>query len=215
MSIRVAIIEDQKEIRTSLEILINGSSGYNCIRTFETAEEAIINIPNLQINVVLVDIHLPGMAGTECVRQLKPLCTQTQFIMCTSFEDSENIFKALKAGANGYLTKTTSPIKILEAISDVYNGGSPMSSEIARKVVNAFHKDYSQEKSHEILSKREMEILTYLSKGLRYKDVADKTFVSIDTVRTHVRNIYEKLQVNSRTEAINKVFNHSLSSDIK
>jgi DNA-binding NarL/FixJ family response regulator len=206
-SVKVAIVEDQKEIREMLAVLIRGSEGFECIGTYENAEDAITGIPSIKPDVVLVDIHLPKGSGIDCVSNLKLLCDGTQYIMCTSLEDVETIFKALKAGANGYIVKSTPPAKLLEAISDVYNGGSPMSSQIARKVVGSFQE--SSERANnamESLSKREQEILNLLSKGFRYKEIAQKLFVSIETVRTHIRNIYEKLQVNSRTEALNKVF---------
>jgi DNA-binding NarL/FixJ family response regulator len=206
MSITVSIVEDQKEIREMLAILVNGSEGFICLKTFENAEDAIIDIPRLAPDVVLVDIHLPRQSGIECVLKLKPLCSKTQFLMCTSLEDTDTVFNALKAGANGYITKSTPPAKLLEAIQDVYQGGSPMSGQIARKVVGSFQKVNNTDIQLEALSKREQEILTLLSKGLRYKEIADKLFVSVETVRTHIRNIYEKLQVNSRTEALNKVF---------
>ncbi|MDP2387523.1 MAG: response regulator transcription factor [Bacteroidota bacterium] len=207
MSIKISIIEDQKEIREMLSILVKGSEGFLFLDAFENAEDAIATIPNRKPDVVLVDIHLPQQSGIDCVLKLKQNCPEIQFIMCTSLEDSETIFAALKAGANGYITKSTSPAKLLEAIIDVYNGGSPMSAQIARKVVGAFQQTHSTNKAIlETLSKREQEILTLLSKGFRYKEIADKLFLSIETVRTHVRNIYEKLQVNSRTDAINKAF---------
>jgi len=205
MKIQVGIVEDEKQIREGLAILINGSQNFSCLHTFETAEEAIKNIPSLNLNVVLMDIRLPGKTGIECIAKLKPLCPQIQFIMCTSLEDIETVFRALKAGATGYLTKTTQPSKLLNAIADVYNGGSPMSSLIARKVISSFQ---AIEKNTELekLSQREQEIVQLLSNGLRYKEIAGKLFLSTETVRTHIRNIYEKLQVNSRTDALNKVF---------
>jgi DNA-binding NarL/FixJ family response regulator len=207
MPINVAIIEDQKEIREMQAILINGSEGFVCIHTFENAEDAIVGIPLINPDVVLVDVHLPRQSGVDCVLKLKPLCPKVHFMMCTSLEDTDTIFNALKAGASGYITKSTPPAKLLEAIADVYNGGSPMSSQIARKVVGSFQKtEDAPNKNLQLLSVREQEILALLSKGLRYKEIADKLFVSIETVRTHIRNIYEKLQVNSRTDALNKVF---------
>lgn len=190
-----------------LEVLINGSEGFYCQQSFENAEDAIANIPALTPDVVLVDVHLPHQSGIDCVTKLKPVCPKTQFMMCTSLEDTETIFNALKAGANGYITKSTPPAKLLEAIIEVYKGGSPMSSQIARKVVGSFQQDIAPSNKHlEALTKREKEILTLLSKGLRYKEIADQLFVSTETVRTHIRNIYEKLQVNSRTDALNKAF---------
>lgn len=205
MNITVAIVEDQLEIRESLRLLINGSFNLECVGAFSTAEDAIAELPNLNPKVVLVDIHLPGSNGIQCVGVLKQKMPNTNFVMCTSLEDSDTIFDALKAGASGYLSKTSSPVKILEAISEVHLGGSPMSASIARKVVSSFQLQTNKIKDYE-LTKREEEILDLLSKGFRYKELADQLFVSLDTIRSHVRHIYEKLQVNSRTDAINKVY---------
>ncbi len=175
------------------------------MHTFENAEVALAKIPTLNLDVVLTDIHLPDKSGIECVAELKALCPSTQFLMCTSVEDTESVFKALKAGAMGYLTKTTQPSKLLDAIAEIHKGGSPMSGHIARKVISSFQ---ITEKNAELekLSQREQEIITLLSKGFRYKEIADKIFVSTETVRTHIRNIYQKLQVNSSIEALNKTF---------
>lgn len=208
-AIRVVVIEDQLQTRQMLSILINGNEGFECVAAFEHAEEALTNIPNLDIDVALVDIHLPGgMSGIECVGKLKALCADVAFIMCTSLDDSENIFLALQAGATGYITKSTPPAKILEAITDAHIGGAPMSSQIARKVIGHFFTADKVKKNVELekLSPREQEILNYLSKGYRYKEIAGMLFVSIETVRKHIHNIYDKLQVNSRTDALNKVF---------
>jgi DNA-binding NarL/FixJ family response regulator len=206
MKIRVGIIEDEKHIRESLTILINGSEGFSCENTFESAEDAIREIPGLKLDVVLVDIHLSGESGIDCITRIKPVCAGTQFLMCTSYEDTLSIFNALKAGAAGYITKTTPPSKLLDSILDVHNGGSPMSSHIARKIVQSFQSEKLPNAELQKLSVREQEILDSLSKGLRYKEIADKLFISTETVRKHIRNIYEKLQVNSRIEALNKVF---------
>lgn len=206
MAIRVAIIEDEKEIRENLHLLISKSEGFVCENVFSNAEDALRALPNLDIDVALVDIHLPGKSGIECIKGLKPLCPNIHFLICTSFEDPENVFNALKAGATGYITKTLQPHKLLDAIADIHQGGSPMNSHIARMVVNHFNQD-SQNKELEKLSQREQEILSALSKGYRYKEIADKYFISTETVRTHIRNIYSKLQVTSRTEALNKVYN--------
>ena len=205
MVIKVGIIEDEKEIRENLKKLINGSEGFICTHIYSNAEDAIKNIPGADLDVVLTDINLPAKSGIDCVVELKPKCPKTHFLICTSFEDTETVFKALKAGATGYLIKTTQPSKLLDAIVEVYNGGSPMSSHIARKVVMSF-KETEINPELEKLSTREKEILSYLSKGLRYKEIADKIFLSTETVRTHIRNIYNKLQVNTRTDALNKVY---------
>jgi DNA-binding NarL/FixJ family response regulator len=206
MKIRVGIIEDEKHIRESLSILINGSVGFSCENTFESADDAIREIPELKLDVVLVDIHLSGKTGIDCVTAIKPICSDTQFLMCTSYEDTTSIFNALKAGASGYITKTTPPSKLLEAITDVHQGGSPMSSHIARKIVQSFQPEERPNVELQKLSTREQQILDNLSKGLRYKEIAGNLFISSETVRKHIRNIYEKLQVNSRIEALNKVF---------
>ncbi|MCC6447835.1 MAG: response regulator transcription factor [Chitinophagaceae bacterium] len=205
MKLKIGIVEDEKQIRENISVFINGSEGFVCEYAFADAETAIERIPSLSLDVVLMDIHLPGKSGIECVSILKPLCHATQFVMFTSFEDTESVFSALKVGATGYMTKTTQASKILDALLEVHKGGSPMSSHIARKIVSSFH---SVEKNVELekLSVRESEILNLLSKGLRYKEIANELFLSTETVRTHIRNIYEKLQVNSRTDALNKVF---------
>jgi DNA-binding NarL/FixJ family response regulator len=205
MNIRVAIVEDVEHIRKGLASLLNGSEGFRCDEQYTSGEDALRNIPLTKPDVVLMDIHMPGMSGVECVRQLKAQCPHIQFVMSTVYEDNENIFQSLKAGATGYLLKKTQPSQILEAISDVYHGGSPMSWQIARKVINSFYPD-KKTIPDASLSIREKEILELLGKGLRYKEIAASLFISMDTVRTHVRNIYEKLQVHSRTEALNKLF---------
>ncbi len=202
--IQVAIVEDIREIKEGLELLIDSSEGFRCIKTYSNAEEAMADLPQINPDVVLMDINLPGINGIEAVRSLKPKIPATQFIMSTVYEDDENIFESLKAGASGYLLKKTAPSKILESITEVYNGGSPMSSQIARKVIGSFQQKNSIEDSS-ILTQREKEILKLLARGLRYKEIAAELTISIDTVRTHTRHIYEKLQVQSRIEAINKV----------
>jgi DNA-binding NarL/FixJ family response regulator len=205
MAIKVGIIEDEKEIRENLVALIKSSEGFECEHVFSNAEDAIKALPSAGLDVVLTDINLPGKNGIECIIEAKPKCKTTQFLICTSFEDSDTVFRALKAGATGYLIKTIQPSKLLDAIVEVSHGGSPMSSHIARKVVMSFN-SVEVNPEFEKLSAREKEILDLLSKGLRYKEIADKIFLSTETVRTHIRNIYEKLQVNSRTEALNKIY---------
>lgn len=203
--ISVIIVEDIKEIREGLKLLIDESDGFSCRDAFSTGEEALIEIPKIKPDVVLMDIHLPGINGIECVKQLRPITEKTLFIMSTVYEDDINIFESLKAGASGYLLKKTSPIKILEAITEVVNGGSPMSGQIARKVIASFQKKDGIDAS-DILTNKEKEILKALAKGLRYKEIAADMKISIETVRSHARNIYEKLQVQSRTEALNKIY---------
>ena len=205
MKINVAIVEDIKDIREGLVYLVKASDGFNCTASFSNAEDALTGLPDSDVDVVLMDINLPGKSGIECVLELKQQRKDIQIIMLTIFEDEENIFKSLQAGASGYILKKTSAAQLLEAVKDVYNGGSPMSSQIARKVVAAFQKSSDEINSEENLSSRETEILSYLSKGYRYKEIAERLFISIETVRTHIRNIYDKLQVHSRTEALLKV----------
>jgi len=203
--IAVAIVEDIKEIREGLRLLIDNSNDFLCKEVYASAEDALKGLPQSQPDVVLMDINLPGMNGIDCIRQLKQQCVNTQFIMSTVYEDDENIFESLKAGATGYLLKKTEPAKILEAIKEVYAGGSPMSTQIARKVIASFQPKPGIDDT-EILTPKEKEILKELSKGLRYKEIAFEMHISIETVRSHVRRIYEKLQVQSRTEALNKIY---------
>jgi DNA-binding NarL/FixJ family response regulator len=203
--IKVAIVEDIKDIREGLQLLIDSNEGFSCTNTYSTAEDALLHLPNILPDVVLMDIHLPGISGIEAVKKLKVQFPSVQFIMSTIYEDDENIFESLKSGATGYLLKKTSPDKILEAIKEVYNGGSPISAQIARKVIASFQKKDPIDERNE-LTPKEKEILKALAKGLRYKEIADEMQISMDTVRTHVRHIYEKLQVQSRMEAINKIY---------
>lgn len=186
-------------------MLIDGSEGFVCAETFANGEEAVKKLPAICPDVALMDINLPGINGIEAVRKLKAQCSNTQFIMSTVYEDDESIFESLKAGASGYLLKKTAPSKILDSITEVYNGGSPMSSQIARKVIASFQQKKQSIDDAEILTQREKEILKSLAKGLRYKEIAGELNIGLETVRTHTRNIYEKLQVQSRTEAINKI----------
>lgn len=203
--INVVIVEDTDVIRESLSILIQGTSGFNLTGIFSSAEEALIQIPLHCPDVVLMDIGLPGISGIECIKQLFGKCPEVQFLINTIFEDDDNVFEALKAGATGYILKNTKPAQLMEAITDLHNGGAPMSPQIARKVINAMHVNkVSNEMS--LLSSREIEVLQLLSKGFRYKEIADQLNISHGTVRTHIRNIYEKLQVQSRTDALNKVY---------
>jgi DNA-binding NarL/FixJ family response regulator len=204
----VAIVEDKDDIRNSLQMLINSSSQCGCEHVYADAESALEEIPYREPDVVLMDIQLPGMSGIECIRQIKGINGKIQFMMMTVYEDTENIFKSLEAGASGYLLKNTSPKKILEAITELYEGGSPMSGEIARKVVSSFSKVQTSGKADDETKKltpREFEIVELLSKGFLYKEIADQLNITVGTVKQHIHNTYEKLQVNNRTEAINKV----------
>lgn len=204
--IKVVIIEDDKEMREGLESIVRFHPALECLATYPSAEEALEHISSGIPDIILMDIHLPGISGIECVRKLKPLLASAQFMMCTVYEDNENVFDSLCAGATGYLLKNSPPGMITDAIIDLYHGGSPMSSVIARKVINAFQPVPEQGTEMEKLTKREREMLDLLAKGYRYKEIADQLFISFETVRTHIHNIYEKLQVQSRTEALNKAF---------
>ncbi len=205
MIIKVAVVEDDRDTREMMVLLIEQTLGLQHVGHFDNAEDAIRRLPSLEPDVVLMDIHLPGITGIECVRNLKPLLPRTEFIMCTLLEEAETIYDALRSGASGYLSKSTAPLKMIEAIKDAKNGGSPMSSEIARKVVGFFHAEERKSSELDKLTPREQEILGHLTKGYRYKEIAGILFISVETVRKHIRNIYEKLQVGSRTDAINKI----------
>lgn len=202
--IKIMIVEDQEDVREGLRILINGSDGYRCIAACRTAEDALEKIHNETPDVVLMDIHLPGMQGTECVVHIKNLMPAVQVMMLTVFENSDEIFRSLEAGATGYLLKKTPPAKLLESIHDLVNGGSPMSCEIARKVVQAFHHSTQTRFADANLTAREEEILTYLAKGFLYKEIASALFINIETVRSHIHKIYHKLHVRTRSELLLK-----------
>ncbi len=206
-TIRIAVVEDDKTVREGLQMLLNGSPGFSCVATYGNGEDAVADLPAVLPDVVLMDINLPGISGIECILALKEQKVPIQFIMLTVFEDSDDIFHSLSAGASGYLLKQTPPVKLLEAIQDVYRGGSPMSGEIARKVVQSFQHPLPDYAAANGLTKREDEILGYLVKGYFYKEIAGELFISVETVRTHIRNIYEKLQVRTRSEAILKYLN--------
>jgi DNA-binding NarL/FixJ family response regulator len=207
--ISVCIVDDNKELRNALEEIISMSDGYKCTGTIGTAEDALIQLPILRPDVVLMDINLgTEVNGIDCVRILKPRITGTNFMMCTVYEENEKIFEALSAGASGYILKKTDPSRMLEAIRELYEGGAPMSSEIARKVVAAFQQKNTITSDAELddLSPREKEILEFLSKGLMYKEIAAQLYLSPETVRKHVYHVYEKLHVNNRVAAVNKFF---------
>ena len=203
-TIKVIIVEDDQAVREGLQILINGSKGYNCVAACSSAEEALKIIPQHMPQVVLMDINLPGMNGIECVVCIKGTHPEIQVMMLTVFDNTDEIFKSLAAGATGYLLKKTPPAKLLEAISELVNGGSPMSGEIARKVVQTFLKPVLYQYPEANLTPREEEILSYLAKGYLYKEIANTLFINIETVRTHIHKIYQKLQVRTRTEVLLK-----------
>jgi len=196
--IKVSIVEDNRKIRESLAVLLNGS-GFSCVSSHDSAEEACKQIPIKAPDVALVDINLPGMSGIACARKLRGVLPHLKIVMHTVYEDTEKIFDSLRAGANGYLLKRTPPAKLLECLSDAHKGYAPMSPEIARMVVDSFHSDAANQVQQ--LTDREQEVLSLLTKGYRNKEIADLLKVGLDTVRAHLRNIYEKLHVNCRTEA--------------
>lgn len=204
MPINVSIVEDSDTLRVTLGRVINRAEGFRCVSQYPSAEAALEGLPNDKPEVVLMDINLPGINGVECVRKLKQLLPQTQVIMLTAYEDTENIFNSLAAGAAGYLLKRTKTAELLEGIQDVLKGGSPMTAHIARKVVQSFQQSAASSQPTENLSPREQEVLDCLSQGFLYKEIAEKLGISYETVHTYIRRIYEKLQVRTRTEAVAK-----------
>lgn len=210
--IRVCVVDDNQDLRNALEEILSMSPGYKCIGVLRNAEEALVKLPLLKPDVVLMDINLGSVeSGIDCVKELKPKIPQTNFMMCTVYEENEKIFEALSAGASGYILKKTAPAKMLDAIRELYEGGAPMSSQIARKVVAVFQgkntvENPEREKADALLSNREKEILELLSKGLMYKEIAEELYIGQETVRKHVYHIYEKLHVNNRLEAVNKYY---------
>jgi DNA-binding NarL/FixJ family response regulator len=202
--ISVSIIDDEKELRESITTFINGSPGFRCVSAYGSANIALQRLPIDLPDVVLMDINMPGMNGIECVERLKAVMPNIQIVMLTVYEDTDQIFRALAAGATGYLLKRLSPPKLLQAIREVHAGGSPMSNSIARKVVASFQKAKKTNEKQPHLSPREQSVLDCLAKGLTYKQIADQLEISIDTIRTHLRRVYEKLHVQSRTEAVAK-----------
>ena len=205
MSITIAIVEDLDVVRNGLKDFISLNTDFIVISTFKTGEEALIELPQITPDIVIMDINLPGMNGIECIRQVKSKSPKTQFMMFTVYENDEKVFEALKAGASGYLLKNTGLLQIAESLKELHEGGSPMSANIARKLVNVFRNDKSNEAAHiDVLSTRENEILQLLAKGLLYKEIAERLQITTGTVRQHIHKMYEKLHVQNRTEAINK-----------
>ena len=202
--ISVSIVDDETSLRQSIATFIDGSPGFRCVSAYGNAEAALQGLPADRPDVVLMDIHMAGMNGIECVQRLKALRPELQILMLTVYEDTDQIFKALAAGASGYLLKRVPPSKLLEAIGEVQAGGSPMSSSIARKVVASFQKADPATDKDALLSPREQMVLDCLSKGLTYKQISDQMGISVTTIRTYLRRIYEKLHVRSRSEAIAK-----------
>jgi DNA-binding NarL/FixJ family response regulator len=204
--IHVAIVEDDNEIRESMKELLSTTDDLYCVAVYYRAEDLIKQFKTLNVDVVIMDITLPGMSGIQCVSQLKPQRPEVQFLMCTSHEEPEKTFDSLCAGATGYLVKNSPPGQLFDAVRDIYKGGSPMSYQIARLVVNSFPDKSRNAGLLESFTTREQEILHALAKGYQYKEIADQLLISIETVRTYLRKIYYKLQVHSKVEALNKVF---------
>jgi len=209
--VSLVILEDDESIRNYLTALIAGSGMFNLAATFASAEEAIAffekGLAN-EVEIVLTDIQLPGKSGIDFIAWLKPLRPDVQFMVLSVYDDADRVFKALKAGASGYVLKNTPATKLIESLQDLQRGGSPMSSQIARKVVTTFQNDFTYVDPRASLSAREKEVLELLSKGFSYKEIAAQLFISIETVRTHIRNIYEKLHAGNRAEALRKAGLH-------
>ncbi len=208
----VAIVEDNNVMRNSFRQWIDAAPGFRCVFACATAEEALAEIPRLKPDVVLMDVHLPGESGIACTAQLKEKLPGVQIIIVTVYRDHELIFQALQAGACGYLLKRSSPEEILKAINEVLSGGAPMTSEIARLLVEGFQKKPTAPVTGDGLTQRESEILALLSEGLSNKEIADRVKISYDTVRAHLRHIYEKLHVRGRTEAVRRYLKPSRSA---
>jgi NarL family two-component system response regulator LiaR len=203
MSIRILIVEDDHQVRQQITAFLSATPDFEVIGSYGSAEEALDENLFGGTQILLTDIELPGMSGIELIRQVKPIYAAMHAVVLTVFEDDEHVFSALKAGAVGYLLKGARPTKLLDAIDEVMAGGSPMSGTIARKVINTFRE--SEAYYSDQLTDRENALLSFLAEGFRYKEIAEKTGISVETVRTHIRNIYQKLQVQSRTEALNKI----------
>lgn len=208
MSIKLVIVEDLEEVVEGLKVFLKQDPEINLVSTFRTAEAALLELPILMPDIVIMDINLPKMNGIECIKKVKAIAPSIQFMMFTVYENNDQVFEALKAGAIGYLLKKTPPKQIVEAVKELYNGGSPMSASIARKLVDIFNSTQKETVSEaaSVLSPREKEVLTLLSKGLLYKEIADRLGIGFGTVRQHLYKVYEKLHVQNKTEAINKVF---------
>jgi DNA-binding NarL/FixJ family response regulator len=206
MPIRVSIVEDLAEVREGLADLVRSDRELLMVGSFDDAESAVHKLPDLHADIVVMDINLPGMSGIDCIRMVKEKCQGTQFMMFTVYENDDKVLQALQAGATGYLLKRTKPEQIVESIKELNQGGSPMSSNIARKLLNIFVHEKKATKK-EVLSDRENEVLQLLADGLLYKEIADRLYIGHGTVRQHLHNIYEKLHVHNRTEAVNKYFN--------
>jgi DNA-binding NarL/FixJ family response regulator len=207
VKIKLAIVEDLEEVLDGLSEFIKADDSLQLLATFRTAEAAVLELPLIKPDIVIMDINLPGMTGIDCIREVKKTNTAILFMMFKVYENNEQVFEALKAGASGYLLKKTPPLQIIESIKQLYNGGSPMSAAIARKLVNIFQEQATNSNNEaSVLTQREKEVLQQLAKGMLYKEIADQLGISFLTVRQHIGKIYEKLHVQNKTEAINKVY---------
>lgn len=203
MPIRICIVEDLDEVREGLVSLLRFDGRFEVLGAFTNAESAIDLLKSCNVDIAIMDINLPGMSGIECVRMVKPVCPKTQFMMFTIYDNDEKVFEALEAGANGYLLKKTPFEKIGESLVELHHGGAPMSTHIARKVIERMR---PPGQNASVLSAREHDVLGLLSKGLLYKEIASQLGISANTVRQHIHNIYQKLHVQNRMEAVNKAY---------
>ncbi len=202
--IKVAIVEDTDEFRHLWCEILNDTEGYSCVGSFDNVQDAVIHLPALNADVILMDINLPPNGnGIDCVRQLRSLCPKTQFLMFTVFQDDENIFEAMKAGATGYILKKMNPAKVFEAIAELHTGGAPMSPAIAKRIMQSFHEKGLSQQAWS-LEPHEKKILTLLAKGLQYKEIKTMVQMSLPMVKLTIHSIYQKLEVSNRTEAVNK-----------
>ena len=203
--ITVCIVEDLEEIRNGLAAIINMTEGFKVLQTFATAEDMLAELETSDPDIVVMDIQLPGMNGIECIRQVREKKPSIQFMMFTIYENSDHVFQALEAGATGYLLKNSSPSKIVESLRELHNGGSPMNAEIAKKLVTRFQKPVLPQNEYHLTPKEKL-VLELMSKGYLYKEIADELNNTVNTIKQHIRHIYEKLHVQNKAEAINKVF---------
>ncbi|MFZ4058966.1 MAG: response regulator [Ferruginibacter sp.] len=207
-SIRIVIVEDLEEVIEGLSTFIRADAALELMGVYRTADAAMLELPLLKPDIVIMDINLPGASGIDCIKKVKPMAPSIQFMMFTVYENNEQVFEALKAGASGYLLKKTAPLQIIESIKELHEGGSPMSATIARKLVDVFmgQNRNTLNSAADVLTNREKEVLQLIAKGLLYKEIADQLGISFHTVRQHICKIYEKLHVQNKTEAINKVY---------
>ncbi|MDI6779006.1 MAG: response regulator transcription factor [Bacteroidota bacterium] len=208
MKIKVAVIEDHKEFRESIAMILNSVEGFKCIGKFQSVEESLANMT--EPDVVLLDINLPGMSGIEGIKPIKELFPQVKIIMLTVFDDDSNVFSAISAGAEGYILKKTPPLRVLQSIEDALSDGLPMTPTIAKRIINLFKNHLPQKKNNELLTKREQEILGLIVEGFSNDKISEKLFISLQTVRNHIRHIYEKLHVHSKSHAVAKAIKEGL-----